>query len=31
MMFGVKEAEERKAVQALYQEFFAGVLVSSST
>ncbi|MCY8237082.1 aspartate kinase [Bacillus inaquosorum] len=28
MMFGVKEAEERKAVQALYQEFFAGVLVS---
>ncbi|MCY8416162.1 aspartate kinase, partial [Bacillus spizizenii] len=25
MMFGVKEAEERKAVQALYQEFFAGV------
>ncbi|MCY8997278.1 aspartate kinase [Bacillus inaquosorum] len=31
MMFGVKEAEERKAVQALYQEFFAGVLVSSYT
>ncbi|MCY8056080.1 aspartate kinase [Bacillus inaquosorum] len=31
MMFGVKEAEERKAVQALYQEFFAGVLVSSCT
>ncbi|MCO4851997.1 aspartate kinase [Bacillus vallismortis] len=29
MMFGVKEAEERKAVQALYQEFFAGVLISS--
>ncbi|MDO7348095.1 aspartate kinase [Bacillus stercoris] len=28
MMFGVKEAEERKAVQALYQEFFAGVLIS---
>ncbi|MEC1748546.1 aspartate kinase [Bacillus mojavensis] len=28
MMFGVKEAEERKAVQALYREFFAGVLVS---
>ncbi|MBU2660380.1 aspartate kinase [Bacillus cabrialesii] len=28
MMFGVKEAEERKAVQALYHEFFAGVLVS---
>ncbi|MCY9030590.1 aspartate kinase [Bacillus inaquosorum] len=28
MMFGVKEAEERKAVQALYQVFFAGVLVS---
>ncbi|MCY8492910.1 aspartate kinase [Bacillus inaquosorum] len=28
MMFGVKKAEERKAVQALYQEFFAGVLVS---
>ncbi|MCY7928362.1 aspartate kinase [Bacillus inaquosorum] len=28
MMFGVKEAEEQKAVQALYQEFFAGVLVS---
>ncbi|MCY7822389.1 aspartate kinase [Bacillus spizizenii] len=31
MMFGVKEAEERKAVQALYQEFFAGVLISSYT
>ncbi|MDO8223715.1 aspartate kinase [Bacillus cabrialesii] len=28
MMFGVKEAEERKAVQALYHEFFAGVLIS---
>lgn len=28
MMFGVKEAEEKKAVQALYQEFFAGVLIS---
>ncbi|MEC2199170.1 aspartate kinase [Bacillus subtilis] len=28
MMFGVKEAEERKAVQALYQEFFTGVLIS---
>ncbi|QNK37217.1 aspartate kinase [Bacillus subtilis] len=28
MMFGVKEAEERKAVQALYREFFAGVLIS---
>ncbi|MBU8806636.1 aspartate kinase [Bacillus subtilis] len=28
MMFGVKESEERKAVQALYQEFFAGVLIS---
>ncbi|MEC0584185.1 aspartate kinase [Bacillus spizizenii] len=28
MMFGVKEAEERKTVQALYQEFFAGVLIS---
>ncbi|AEP89453.1 putative aspartokinase III [Bacillus subtilis subsp. subtilis str. RO-NN-1] len=28
MMFGVKEAEERKAVQALYWEFFAGVLIS---
>lgn len=28
MMFGVKEAEERKAVQTLYQEFFAGVLIS---
>lgn len=28
MMFGVKEAEERKAVQALYQEFFSGVLIS---
>lgn len=28
MMFGVKEAEERKAVQALYHEFFASVLIS---
>ncbi|MGV6973200.1 aspartate kinase [Bacillus halotolerans] len=28
MMFGVKEAEARNAVQALYREFFAGVLVS---
>ncbi|CAI6228930.1 Aspartokinase 3 [Bacillus subtilis] len=28
MMFGVKEAEERKAVQALYREFFTGVLIS---
>ncbi|MGF7535985.1 aspartate kinase [Bacillus mexicanus] len=28
MMFGVKEAEAKKAVQALYKEFFAGVLIS---
>ncbi|AKL85499.1 YclM [Bacillus atrophaeus UCMB-5137] len=28
MMFGVKEAQEERAVQALYQEFFAGVLIS---
>lgn len=27
MMFGVKEVNEKKAVQALYQEFFVGVLV----
>lgn len=27
MMFGVKEENERKAVQALYHEFFIGVLV----
>ncbi|MGG4489245.1 aspartate kinase [Metabacillus idriensis] len=25
MMFGVKEAQEKKAVQALYEEFFVGV------
>jgi aspartate kinase len=27
MMFGVKEAEEKSAVQALYEEFFAAVTV----
>lgn len=27
MMFGVKEAQEKKAVQALYEEFFVGVYV----
>jgi aspartate kinase len=27
MMFGVKEVEEKKAVQALYEEFFAAVTV----
>jgi aspartate kinase len=27
MMFGVKEADEKKAVQALYEEFFAAVTV----
>lgn len=27
MMFGVKEAQEKQAVRALYQEFFAKVLV----
>ena len=27
MMFGVKEEDEKKAVQALYNEFFANVLV----
>ncbi|WP_141430539.1 aspartate kinase [Bacillus sp. 03113] len=27
MMFGVKEAVEKKAVQALYEEFFVGVMV----
>lgn len=27
MMFGVKEEVEKRAVQALYEEFFAGVLV----
>ena len=27
MMFGVKEEDEKKAVQALYNEFFASVLV----
>ncbi|MBD1380847.1 aspartate kinase [Metabacillus arenae] len=27
MMFGVKQAQENRAVQALYEEFFAGVLV----
>ena len=27
MMFGVKEEVEKRAVQALYQEFFAKVLV----
>lgn len=26
MMFGVKEAQEKRAVQALYEEFFARVL-----
>ena len=27
MMFGVKAQDEKRAVQALYNEFFAGVLV----
>jgi aspartate kinase len=27
MMFGVKEKDEKKAVQALYEEFFVGVMV----
>lgn len=27
MMFGVKEEDEKKAVQALYEEFFIGVMV----
>ncbi|TCP23531.1 aspartate kinase [Scopulibacillus darangshiensis] len=27
MMFGVKEKDEKRAVQALYEEFFAGVVV----
>ena len=27
MMFGVKEVEEKRAVQALYDEFFAAVMV----
>ena len=27
MMFGVKEAEEKRAVQALYEEFYAAVTV----
>lgn len=27
MMFGVKEKDEKRAVQALYEEFFVGVMV----
>jgi aspartate kinase len=27
MMFGIKEVQEKRAVQALYEEFFVGVMV----
>ena len=30
MMFGVKEKDEKRAVQALYNEFFADVLVDNN-